>query len=112
MEAGDLVRIGGVETEGFTDYLAVLEVRHITTLVNGTDEKVLYSKTVHSNGEQPDDSTYNFKAPDFYSKPSLNDADQVKRHVKSDGIAHIAIRVNATFNCTYTAGVWGSIFAL
>ena len=52
MKAGDLVRIGGVETEGFTDYLTVLEVRHITTLVNGTDEAVSFSKAVHSNGVQ------------------------------------------------------------
>ena len=44
MKAGDLVRIGGVETEGFTDYLTVLEVRHITTLANGTDEVVSISK--------------------------------------------------------------------
>ena len=44
MKAGDLVRIGGVETEGFTDYLTVLEVRHITTLANGTDEAVSISK--------------------------------------------------------------------
>ena len=44
MKAGDLVRIGGVETEGFTDYLTVLEVRHITTLANGTDENVSISK--------------------------------------------------------------------
>ena len=46
MKAGDLVRIGGVETEGFTDYLTVLEVRHITTLANGTDEVVSISKAV------------------------------------------------------------------
>ena len=103
MKAGDLVRIGGVETEGFTDYLTVLEVRHITTLVNGTDEAVSFSKAVHpSDGEQPDSSTYNFKAPPTTTEPlpSLDDADQVKRTVGSEGIAHIAIRVNATFNCT------------
>ena len=46
MKAGDLVRIGGVETEGFTDYLTVLEVRHITTLANGTDENVSISKAL------------------------------------------------------------------
>ena len=49
MKAGDLVRIGGVETEGFTDYLTVLEVRHITHVANGTDEVVSISTDNYSD---------------------------------------------------------------
>ena len=52
MKAGDLVRIGGVETEGFTDYLTVLEVRHITTLANGTDEVVSISTATTRTAHQ------------------------------------------------------------
>ena len=117
MKAGDLVRIGGVETEGFTDYLTVLEVRHITTLANGTDEAVSIStattrtaaditfelakpsttaEVANPSGSGPDiqvqtlvTANFDFASGQFLSYP-----------VKSTGIAHIAIRVNATFNCT------------
>ena len=110
MKAGDLVRIGGVETEGFTDYLTVLEVRHITTLANGTDENVSISKATTRNNAA---LKYQLIAPDTtttengvklsetlktdFSKALEN---TLATTVKSTGIAHIAIRVNATFNCT------------
>lgn len=110
MKAGDLVRIGGVETEGFTDYLTVLEVRHITTLANGTDEVVSISKATTRDDQQ---IMYDLQKPhltETWGAKTIrtlvtDDFDQAIGHglshpVKSTGIAHIAIRVNATFNCT------------
>ena len=110
MKAGDLVRIGGVETEGFTDYLTVLEVRHITTLANGTDEVVSISKATDSGRST---IMYDLQKPAQLQHGGAktiqtlvtDDFDQaigqgLSWPVQSTGIAHIAIRVNATFNCT------------
>jgi hypothetical protein len=103
MKAGDLIRIGGVETEGFTDYLTVLEVRHITTLANGTDENVSISKDTDALLIAPDTST--IVDGETLSETLKTDFSKALENtlattVSSDGIAHIAIRVNATFNCT------------
>ena len=111
MKAGDLVRIGGVETEGFTDYLTVLEVRHITTLANGTDEVVSISKDTDRDVQLG--TVYDLQKPhlsETYGDKTIRtlvteDFDRAAAFrlaypVKSTGIAHIAIRVNATFNCT------------
>ena len=82
IEVGDLVRVGGVAHEGFTDYLTVLEKRVITKVVNGTEDTNSPTVTTLMSGK---DGT-------------MLGAGGVD--VTSAGIAHICLRLNVNLNAT------------
>ena len=75
IEVGDLVRIGVTGTNGHTDYLTVLEKRVVTKVYNCTAAGIPIGS-----------------AADLPSADSID--------VTSAGIAHIALRLNQSVNCT------------
>lgn len=79
---GDLVRIGGIATEGFTDYLTVVEIATVTHIANATDSVVVYDLAGNTLAVPTSTSTTPTQA------------------VPATGIAHIALRLNANLNCT------------
>lgn len=92
LAVGDLVRIGEHDNQGFTDYLTVVEVKHFTKLVNGTSSQINITTGSGSVAGTdhlviPTNSTEDDTASAFVT-------------VGSAGIAHIAIRLNASLNCT------------
>lgn len=87
IKVGDLVRIGGIETAGFTDYLTVVETKIVTSLYNATSSRLSIALDGISHLNEPTDTT---------TKDSSN-ASQV---IDTYGIAHIALRLNASLNCT------------
>jgi hypothetical protein len=84
IKVGDLVRIGGKHTEGFTDYLTVLEIKHIGGVSNGTSSACSLAKGLNPT---------TLPAPTTTS----NGGDAA---TGSTGFAHIALRLNASLNCT------------
>lgn len=94
LKVGDLVRIGGIPTEGFTDYLTVVEVKKVATLANATAGVVSYTNNVAAAGQST--GTHQLAAPTTASAP----ASLYQLYLSTDGIAHIAIRLNASLNCT------------
>jgi len=94
LKVGDLVRIGGIPQEGFTDYLTVVEIRKVTYLANATAGVVTYQKSGNKTLSQPTEDSVPVS-------PSSGLITGVHRHtLATNGIAHIAIRVNAALNCT------------
>jgi hypothetical protein len=79
IEVGDLVRIGVTGTNGHTDYLTVLEKRVVTLVYNSTATTIPIG---------------------FASESSVDLASAGSRVVPSTGIAHIALRLNQSVNCT------------
>ena len=113
LKVGDLVRIGGIPQEGFTDYLTVVEIRKVTYLTNATAVDVSFTdtqKSLSSSFIKSDNSGDKFMAPSYtdtstYSTPgttrgSGTDETNDRLTLSTNGIAHIAIRVNAALNCT------------
>lgn len=45
LEVGDVVRVGTPETEGYTDYLTVLEKKLLDNIANGTPANISYGST-------------------------------------------------------------------
>ena len=86
IQVGDLVRVGGVAHEGFTDYLTVLEKRVITKVINGTAEGLV---TTLNSGKGT-------KTADMIGSGVT---------VTSAGIAHICLRLNVNLNATKLTGV-------
>lgn len=89
---GDIVRLGSMQTSGFTDYLTVVEVRTVDYLANGTSSQLRLSKS----------TTGNVAGTDFLALPTTSSTPTGTNLVTlgKNGIAHIAIRVNAVLNCT------------
>ena len=88
------MRIGGIPQEGFTDYLTVVEIRKVTYLANATAGVVTYQKSGNKTLSQPTEDSVPVS-------PSSGLITGVHRHtLATNGIAHIAIRVNAALNCT------------
>ena len=94
LKVGDLVRIGEHDNQGFTDYLTVVEIKHFTKLVNGTGYQVQIS-----TGTGTAAGTDYLTLPTVTSTNVLSSANE-QITVANAGIAHIAIRVNASLNCT------------
>ena len=92
IEVGDLVRIGGIHTDGFTDYLTVIEKKTVTEIHNGCSTAV---KVTSSTGNQVV-GTDILPAPTASSTPTGTG----KISIEQNGIAHIALRLNASVNCT------------
>lgn len=92
IEVGDLVRVGGLHTAGFTDYLTVVEKRVVTHVANGTSSELRVS-----TGEGTVAGVDFIPQPTTTSTPA--DAGGLVT-VNSAGIAHIALRLNAILNCT------------
>lgn len=93
VEVGDLIRIGGMHTAGFTDYLTVVEKRYVTYLANGTNSALRTTKATGGN----------VQGIDFLPLPtasSLPTDSNNRITLATTGFAHIALRVNAVLNCT------------
>jgi hypothetical protein len=94
LQVGDLVRIGEHENEGFTDYLTIVEIKTFSKLVNGTSTDARVST-----------GTGTYYGTDKLLKPTtltdyITHELQNMMTVQQDGIAHIALRLNASLNCT------------
>lgn len=86
IQVGDLIRIGGTPSKGRTDYLTVLEKRHVTHVINATNSIV--SCGFNSAGN-------------IVTLPKPAEGNTILNHgLTTSGIAHIALRVNASINCT------------
>ena len=94
LQVGDLVRIGEHETEGFTDYLTIVEIKTFSKLVNGTSTTLRIS-----TGTGTTEGTDFLTAPGTSTDFNTNQP-QAMMTVLTDGIAHIALRLNASLNCT------------
>jgi len=96
IKVGDLVRIGGIHTEGFTDYLTVVEiVDDIGVLYNAcsTNVKVTKDTTVDVAGtDHIVASTVSTTVPSGTSTS--------RKVLTKSGIAHRALRLNASINAT------------
>lgn len=93
VQVGDIVRIGSMQTSGFTDYLTVVEVRTFTYLANGTSSQLRLTKS----------PTNSILGTDYLAVPTSTSTptDTANRvTLTKKGIAHIAIRVSAVLNCT------------
>ena len=95
LKVGDLVRIGGVATNGFTDYLTVVEIRNVSYLANATSSAVTFNTSAASSQSA---------GTDYLEQPSSTTEPGTTTNHRLDlltaGIAHIAIRLNASLNCT------------
>lgn len=92
IKVGDLVRVGGVVNDGYTDYLTVVEVREFTEICNATNAQVQVSRSGGSTA-----------GTDYLPLPTTSSTTTASPHVialAQAGIAHIGIRVNASLNCT------------
>ncbi len=97
IKVGDLVRIGNMSVDAFTNYLTVIETKVITHVANATSEAL---RVAVDGGIVIGDT--------LLSKPtSTSTVDYVvggvslfKKQLAQNGIAHIAIRVNASLNAT------------
>ena len=82
IEVGDLVRIGVTGTNGHTDYLTVLEKKVVTNIYNSTSTAIEIHSALDSTGV------------------ALASAANRDMTDKTGGIAHIALRLNQSVNCT------------
>lgn len=96
LKVGDLVRIGGIATAGFTDYLTVIEIRRVNYLANATDSAVTFTHGLE-DGNQVEGSHY-LPQPTSSSVPGTTANHRFT--LSTAGIAHIAIRLNQALNCT------------
>jgi hypothetical protein len=109
LKVGDLVRIGGIPQSGFTDYLTIVEIRKVIYLANGTAGAVTFADNVDSSAQtniKADGTGHKFAAPSATSVPgttrdpgTANETND-RLTLSTIGIARIAIRVNASLNCT------------
>ena len=95
LQVGDLVRIGGIKQKGFTDYLTIVEIKHVTHLANATDGIVSFSRQTPITGRE--EGTHYLAAPlanppSTYTLPTYT--------LPTTGISHIAIRLNASLDAT------------
>tara|TARA_R100000951_G_scaffold107998_1_gene103879 strand:- start:3158 stop:4396 length:1239 start_codon:yes stop_codon:yes gene_type:complete len=99
IQVGDLVRIGGVPHTAFTDYLTVLEIREVYALCNATSGKVQYEKkTNHSSSAEGQHMLATPTSSSVTVTETLTTSHQ--KVLSKNGIAHIALRVNASINCS------------
>ena len=97
LEVGDLVRIGEVDSHGFTDYLTVVEIRQIEKIANATKTNV----GISIRGAW--DPTFNQTAGvDYLNAAATNSTGTNNESIEpaTHGIAHIAIRLNVSLNAT------------
>jgi hypothetical protein len=94
LQVGDLVRIGEHDSQGFTDYLTIVEIKTFSKLVNGTSTELKISI-----GSGTIEGTDFLTAPTTSTDPNANPP-QAATTVTTAGIAHIALRLNASLNCT------------
>ena len=92
IKVGDLVRIGGIHTDGFTDYLTVIEIADVGKLYNACSTDVKISK----------DTTSNVQGTDYLSASTVTEtfSSADKFTFLKNGVAHKALRLNASINCT------------
>lgn len=102
IEVGDLVRIGGIHTDGFTNYLTVMERREITHVANACSSAVKVTQDTSRNNiiHDPEFGQDVLAIPSTTANPAL--APQIA--VAKGGIAHIALRLNASVNATRLNG--------
>ncbi len=85
IKVGDLIRIGEPKHKATTDYLTVLEVREVERVYNGTTVVLPIGKNaiplaINTGTSETETGTYDVPT--------------------KSGIAHIALRLNMTVNCT------------
>lgn len=98
VKVGDLVRVGGIHVDGFTDYLTVIEIKTVEKVANSTAGGLRISTIDTSNGASYAGTHFLHQADGTTpSTPSAAGVDVSSQ----EGIAHIAIRLNASFNCTH-----------
>lgn len=109
---GDVVRIGAQANGGFTNYVTVLEVKHVTKLAAAVTPVSMVSLSSENTGYVVGASDADQKYLKSYSygglaantsttlaTPSTTDS-EFNRTIAQDGIAHICLRLNSYFNCT------------
>lgn len=94
LKVGDLVRIGGMATQGFTDYLTIVEIKNVGYLANATNSAVTCTLKEGSGAPLP------LPLPTTSSISEGGAQNSVAVAIPFTGISHIAIRVNASLNCT------------
>ncbi|AUD57303.1 hypothetical protein [Pleurochrysis sp. endemic virus 2] len=105
LEVGDLVRIGGANTNGATEYLVVLEKREVDRVYNGTRSPlpITTNSTVNvSTLTNTVSRSLNEESQNYLTTLSTSNDSYVDLNVydRKSGIAHYAIRLNGTLNCT------------
>eukprot|EP00965_Chrysotila_dentata_P190687 6174038-Pleurochrysis_carterae.AAC.2 len=105
LQVGDLIRIGGANTNGATEYLVVLEKREIDRIYNGTrsalpitsENTVNVSTSTNTVNRSANEESQNY----LTTLDTLNDSFiDLTLHNRKSGIAHYALRLNGTLNCT------------
>ena len=92
IKVGDLVRVGGVHTDGFTDYLTVVELHEVSFLFNACSTAVKINKDTSENVSGTDS---------LAASTTSTTLDNAEKHTMSKaGIFHKAIRLNANINAT------------
>ena len=110
LKEGDLIRIGDTTTIGYTDYLTIVEVRYITKLYNATSETLNIAiidnpsnllKPSTGNGDPLmglDSAENDRRQAAIEATEELASSDSYT--FTKQGIAHIALRLNISLNCT------------
>ncbi|AUL80789.1 hypothetical protein [Pleurochrysis sp. endemic virus 1b] len=105
LKPGDLIRVGNAATAGSTKYMTVLEVREVDRLFNGTSYALPITKSINVDVSTLTNTvtlTANEANQNYLttSDDATNSYIDFKKFDRKAGIAHIAIRVNASLNCT------------
>ncbi len=111
IKVGDLVRIGGVHTDGFTDYLTVVEiVDDIEILCNACSTDIKISKNTTTNVDGIDNISVSTTTTDVPTATDLFPAgyNTFGKLLTKAGIAHRALRLNASINATKLPSFIGS----
>lgn len=117
IQVGDLIRIGGTVTSGYTDYLTVIEKIEVDQLYNATSDIVpLTNQKTYEHPTQTDSDgnplikplnlqddadgrvTGNYLLNDHTD--TTNGVYKFTTGTRKSGIAHYCLRVNQTVNCT------------
>ena len=98
---GDVVRIGAQANGGFTNYVTVLEVKHVMKLAAATSTSLSLSCDIGDTEvlNSYSDATLAGNTASAHVTPNV-EATEYNRTIQQDGIAHICLRLNAYFNCT------------
>ena len=114
LKKGDVIRVGAEETEGFTTYIPVIEVRHVKYLAASTTTNPQISKendfTLKSHSATSDAGLYT-TSTEAESAITIKDGTRAtwesnpkgyfsRYTFDGSGIAHICIRLGQSFNCT------------
>ena len=103
LKEGDLIRIGDTTTIGYTDYLTIVEVRYITKLYNATSETLNIAITDNPQElpEPAENSSEELTSNREAAIKATQDIPSFGSYTfTKQGIAHIALRLNISLNCT------------